>query len=156
MAPAHLASLAILLVHCLLLAGQLSPATAFSPAPHRIPCTHHHMSHISHRRVSLLLSSPEDNNNLGVIDLTDDEDDAPLTAQEASNDSANSPAAPFLSQGELSDDPNLLNPDFSDAKQTRVIVYIILTLLPILFLVPLMIGSRDLIPLDALPPVEMQ
>lgn len=87
---------------------------------------------------------------MGVIDLTDDEeDDAPVATR------APMPAAPFLSQGELSDDPNLLSPDFSDAKQTRVIIYIILTLVPILFLVPLMIGSRDLIPLDALPPVEM-
>lgn len=95
-------------------------------------------------------SSPEDN-NLGVIDLTDDDDDEIPTAITPEV----TPAAPFLSQGELSDDPNLLSPDFNDAKQTRVIIYIILTLVPILFLVPLMIGSRDLIPLDALPPVDL-
>lgn len=89
-----------------------------------------------------------------MIDLTEEEDD----------DGSSSPTntappqqqmAPFLSQGEISTDPNLLSPDFNDAKQTRVIIYIILTLLPVLFLVPLMIGSRDLIPLDALPPVEL-
>jgi len=90
---------------------------------------------------------------MGVIDLTDDDEDDQSTAT-ASVTNTNT-AAPFLSQGELSDDPNLLSPDFKDAKQTRVIIYIILTLVPILFLVPLMIGSRDLIPLDALPPVEM-
>ena len=64
-----------------------------------------------------------------------------------------SAAAPFLSQGEIS--PEALNPDLSDPKQARVIIYIILSLIPVLFLIPLMLGSRDLIPLDALPPVEM-
>lgn len=98
---------------------------------------------------SALASSSEDNNVRGVIDLTD-EDIGPDTQQAASVSTA-----PFLSQGELSSDPNLLNPDFSDDKQNRVILYIILTLVPILFLVPLMIGSRDLIPLDILPPVEL-
>ena len=43
----------------------------------------------------------------------------------------------------------------SDPKQTRVILYIIVSLIPVLFLVPLMIGSRDLIPMDALPPVPL-
>ena len=88
-----------------------------------------------------------------MIDLTDDDDEdiGPDTQRAASVLST----APFLSQGELSSDPNLLNPDFSDDKQNRVILYIILTLVPILFLVPLMIGSRDLIPLDVLPPVEL-
>jgi len=99
------------------------------------------------------LFSTDDNTNLGVIDLTEEEDD------DESSSSTNAPPqqqmAPFLSQGEISTDPNLLSPDFNDAKQTRVIIYIILTLLPVLFLVPLMIGSRDLIPLDALPPVEL-
>jgi len=44
--------------------------------------------------------------------------------------------------------------DLSDPKQQRVIIYIVLSLLPVLFLIPLML-NRDLIPLDALPPVEM-
>ena len=108
----------------------------------------------------LLFSTPDDKSNLGVIDLTDDDDDDEIITTESSSSSSSSSdesavAAPFLSQGELSDDPNLLNPDFTDPKQTRVIIYIILTLVPVLFLIPLMIGSRDLIPLDALPPVEM-
>jgi len=62
-------------------------------------------------------------------------------------------AAPFLSQGEIL--PESLNPDLSDPKQTRVIIYIILSLIPVLFLIPLMLGSRDLIPMDLLPPVEL-
>lgn len=62
--------------------------------------------------------------------------------------------APFLSQGEIAD--NVLNPDLSDPKQTRVIIYIILSLVPVLFLVPLILGSRDFIPADMLPPVEIQ
>jgi hypothetical protein len=103
-----------------------------------------------------LASSSEDNNNVrGVIDLTDDDDEdiGPDFTQQRT--AASVTTAPFLSQGELSSDPKLLNPDFSDDKQNRVILYIILTLVPILFLVPLMIGSRDLIPLDILPPVEL-
>ncbi|GMI27142.1 hypothetical protein TrRE_jg5836, partial [Triparma retinervis] len=43
----------------------------------------------------------------------------------------------------------------SSPKQTRVVLYIILSLVPVLFLVPLMIGSRDFIPPDALPPVPL-
>lgn len=61
--------------------------------------------------------------------------------------------APFFSQGEI--DPQTLNPDLSDPKQARVILYIILSLVPVLFLIPLMIGSRDLIPLDAVSPVQL-
>ena len=61
--------------------------------------------------------------------------------------------APFFSQGEI--DPQSLNPDLSDPKQARVIIYIILSLVPVLFLIPLMIGSRDLIPLDAVSPVQL-
>jgi hypothetical protein len=59
----------------------------------------------------------------------------------------------FQSQGEI--DPDTLNVDLSNPQQTRVILYIILSLLPVLFLVPFMLGSRDLIPLDALPPVVL-
>uniref|UniRef100_A0A7S0FG54 Transmembrane protein n=1 Tax=Minutocellus polymorphus TaxID=265543 RepID=A0A7S0FG54_9STRA len=85
----------------------------------------------------------------GVVELTDDdEDDATAPAAAAS------PAAPFLSQGEISME-EALNPDLSDPKQTRVILYIILSLVPVLFLIPLMLGSRDLIPLDSLPPVDL-
>lgn len=59
----------------------------------------------------------------------------------------------FLSQGDI--DPETLNPDLSDPKQARVILYIILSLIPVLFLIPLMLGTRDLIPLDDLPPVQL-
>jgi len=106
---------------------------------------------------SLLMTSSQNNDNLsGVIDLTEeDEEDSPPTTLATNSPMKTQAVAPFLSQGELSDDPNLLSPDFKDGKQTRVIIYIMLTLVPILFLVPLMIGSRDLIPLDALPPVEL-
>lgn len=136
----------------------LPPVAAFTPSPTtnvraslgnaRI-CNNHRRSSMAS---SPLRSSPEDKSNAGVIDLTEDDDDDVASTSDVTPQTA----APFLSQGELSDDPNLLSPDFKDPKQTRVIVYIILTLVPVLFLVPLMIGSRDLIPLDALPPVDMQ
>ena len=140
-------SLAIIVAQILLLCTT-TPISAFSTTLSiTSPLKSFHVQQSYNRHLHTLASSPNDDNNLGVIDLTDDDE------EEAKSSPA--PAAPFLSQGELSDDPNLLSPDLSDAKQTRVIIYIILTLLPVLFLVPLMIGSRDLIPLDALPPVEM-
>ena len=123
------------------------------------PLPHARGGVVVQQRPSELYSTENDNgnNNLGVIDLTEDDDDN--YGNDSSSPTNTAPqqtqTAPFLSQGELSTDPNLLSPDFNDAKQTRVIIYIILTLLPVLFLVPLMIGSRDLIPLDALPPVEL-
>jgi hypothetical protein len=83
--------------------------------------------------------------NDGVVELTDEEEERqapPISA-----------AAPFLSQGEILRES--LNPDLSDPKQTRVIIYIIISLIPVLFLIPLMLGSRDLIPLEALPPVDL-
>jgi len=80
----------------------------------------------------------------GVLELSDDE---PVL------DMKKKTVAPFLSQGEgLAE--GVLNPDFSDPKQTRVVLYIILSLLPVLFLIPFMI-SREFIPADMLPPVEM-
>lgn len=83
-----------------------------------------------------------------VVELADTEAEKPLQANSKPNR-----VAPFISQGELADD--VLNPDLSDPKQARVILYIVLSLLPVLFLIPLMIGSRDLIPMDALPPVQI-
>ena len=90
----------------------------------------------------------------GVVELG-----STATKEEEDDDDAVSPAmqamaAPFLSQGEVLDKESL-NPDLSDAKQTRVIIYMIISLIPVLFLIPLMLASRDLIPLDALPPVDM-
>mmetsp|Transcript_31485 Transcript_31485/g.45941 ORF Transcript_31485/g.45941 Transcript_31485/m.45941 type:complete len:180 (+) Transcript_31485:69-608(+) len=95
------------------------------------------------------MSSSDDNAKSGIVELADD-DEAGISATKAQGAPS---VGPFLSQGEISEDA--LNPDFSDPKQTRVIIYIVLSLLPVLFLVPLMLGSRDLIPLDELPPVQM-
>lgn len=80
----------------------------------------------------------------GVVELAEAPDTKPTP---------NVPNVPFISQGEI--DPETLNPDLSDPKQARVIIYIIISLLPVLFLIPLMLGSRDLIPLDDLPPVSL-
>lgn len=79
-----------------------------------------------------------------VIELVEDEE-MPQPKKTGS-------AAPFLSQGEIAEEALQLT---NDPKQTRVIIYIIISLIPVLFLIPLMLGSRDLIPLDSLPPVEM-
>ena len=97
-------------------------------------------------------------NDDGVVELADDIDD------EIENDlnSVNSgkkfinvvipPAsstAPFLSQGgEILPETKTVN--LNDPKQTRVILYIVLSLVPVLFLIPLMLGNRDLLPLDAM------
>jgi len=79
----------------------------------------------------------------GVVELADE----PTEKKEEKS------AAPFLSQGEISEEA--LNMDMSDPKQARVVFYIILALIPVLFLIPLMLGSRELIPQDSLPPVQM-
>jgi hypothetical protein len=86
----------------------------------------------------------------GVVELVDEDEIVKASVDESS---APQVTAPFLSQGEIL--PEALNPDLSDPKQARVIIYIIISLLPVLFLVPFMLGSRDLIPLDALPPVDL-
>jgi hypothetical protein len=83
----------------------------------------------------------------GVVELVDEDEEEEKTVN------GGTAPAPFLSQGEILEEA--LNPDLSDPKQARVIIYIILSLVPVLFLIPLMLGSRDFIPLDALPPVEM-
>ena len=90
-----------------------------------------------------------------VLELADDETEGEQ-ASESNNDGAKAveaAAAPFLSQGDI--DEEALTMDWSDPKQQRVMIYIILSLLPVLFLIPLMLGSRDLIPQDMLPPVEL-
>ena len=146
-------ALAFAIVYC------ASSTSAFAPSITRAvsPLKTLHAPSCNNLSQLHLASSPDDNNLSGVIDLTDDDDDdiSPTASKSIDDKNSNTVAAPFLSQGELSDDPNLLSPDFKDPKQTRVIIYIILTLVPILFLVPLMIGSRDLIPLDSFPPVEI-
>ena len=77
----------------------------------------------------------------GVVELSDEEETS--TPKQA--------VAPFMSQGEIAKEEM----DLSDPKQARVMFYIILSLLPVLFLIPLMLGSRDLIPPEMLPPVEL-
>lgn len=85
----------------------------------------------------------------GVVELGEE----PTDQQEQEDDLPKALSGPlFISQGEV--DPDTLNPDFSDAKQTRVIIYTILSLLPVLFLIPFMLG-RDFIPADSLPPVDI-
>jgi hypothetical protein len=86
-------------------------------------------------------------NTDGVVELADEEEEeaaAPTVAKQV---------APFLSQGEISEDAMAM--DLSDPKQARVMFYIVLSLLPVLFLVPLMLGSREMIPAEMLPPVEL-
>ena len=89
----------------------------------------------------------------GVVELADDDEATPeATVATESKETEEKVVAPFLSQGEISQEAV----DLSDPKQARVMFYIILSLLPVLFLIPLMLGSRDLIPQDILPPVELQ
>jgi hypothetical protein len=83
----------------------------------------------------------------GVVELVDEVEDVKASVTKSSTPEVN---APFLSQGEIL--PEALNIDVSDPQQVKVIIYIILSLLPVLFLVPFMLGSRDLIPLA---PVDM-
>jgi hypothetical protein len=96
------------------------------------------------------MSEQNQNDNNVILELADDTDDVKASSR---SEPASKPSAPFLSQGEIL--PESLNPDLSDPKQARVIIYIIISLVPVLFLIPLMLGSRDLIPLDDLPPVQM-
>jgi hypothetical protein len=89
----------------------------------------------------------------GVLELSDEVVTASskaTTPEEAKPRGGGGPM--FISQGEIL--PESLDPDFSDPKQARVVIYTILSLLPVLFLIPFML-SRELIPLDALPPVDM-
>jgi hypothetical protein len=89
----------------------------------------------------------EDVDSNQVLELADEE------ASSTTSTSEQKVVAPFLSQGEISQDA--MEMDWKDPKQARVMFYIILSLLPVLFLIPLMLGSRELIPQDLLPPVEM-
>ena len=99
-------------VALILLAQLFSSTTAFAPVKSAV-C--HNL-----RQSIFLHATPDENNNLGVIDLTDDDDDdnsVMVSTEGSASSEETSTAAPFLSQGELSDDPNLLNPDFTDPKK---------------------------------------
>ena len=104
----------------------------------------------NHPRAPLFMAESEGENQ--VVELADD--DTEMEEQEASESKtdAEKAVAPFLSQGEISEEALVM--DWSDPKQQRVMFYIILSLLPVLFLLPLMLGSRELIPPDLLPPVQ--
>ena len=111
----------------------MSLATAFTTPTTRGLCVR-----LVENKLSLRAA---DERETGVVELVDDVDRTEKFV------------APFLSQGEISE--GVLNPDLSDPKQARVIIYIILSLVPVLFLIPLILGNRDFIPMDALPPVIM-
>ena len=101
------------------------------------------------RRTHLMRSAEEEpKSSGGVVELGEEPNEE--QAKEGMPKAVTGPL--FISQGEI--DPDTLNPDFSDSKQTRVVIYTILSLLPVLFLIPFMLG-RDFIPADQLPPVEM-
>lgn len=114
-------------------------AGAFS-FPNRQACATSQLSRPT-LSVAVFASKPDDE----ILELADVEKEDEAKGQKQ--------VAPFLSQGDISQDA--MEVDLKDPKQARVIIYIILSLLPVLFLIPLMLGSRDLIPLDALPPVQM-
>lgn len=78
----------------------------------------------------------------GIVELAEDTEDKTLEA----------PVAPFLSQGEI--DPDAMPSDLSDGKEVRVILYTVISLLPVLFLIPFMLGSRDMLA-SMLPPVDI-
>eukprot|EP00527_Entomoneis_sp_CCMP2396_P001584 CAMPEP_0198145884 /NCGR_PEP_ID=MMETSP1443-20131203/25953_1 /TAXON_ID=186043 /ORGANISM="Entomoneis sp., Strain CCMP2396" /LENGTH=86 /DNA_ID=CAMNT_0043809645 /DNA_START=273 /DNA_END=533 /DNA_ORIENTATION=- len=83
----------------------------------------------------------------GVVELSDG------VIGEQKKDPATGPQGPlFISQGEIV--PESLNPDLSDGKQARVLIYTILSILPVLFLIPFML-SREFIPADMMPPIEL-
>mmetsp|Transcript_22218 Transcript_22218/g.33351 ORF Transcript_22218/g.33351 Transcript_22218/m.33351 type:complete len:140 (-) Transcript_22218:215-634(-) len=118
---------------------------AFAPQHNVAMLTRQHTNYELTRSTFLHMASSdnEDGSVSQVMELVDDEEEAPKAA---------AAAAPFLSQGEILEESMSFS---NDPKQTRVIGYIVVSLLPVLFLIPLMLGSRDLIPLDALPPVDM-
>jgi hypothetical protein len=128
------------LCHILFILCVAASSAFYLPAP----VTHFLRKQVPFTRLSFTArdeSSTEEEEPKNVVELGDDD---PSTKGKAV-------IAPFLSQGGIADD--YLNPDLSDPKQARVIIYIVLSLLPVLFLIPLILGSRDFIPQDALPPV---
>eukprot|EP00529_Nitzschia_sp_RCC80_P035749 CAMPEP_0113467618 /NCGR_PEP_ID=MMETSP0014_2-20120614/14907_1 /TAXON_ID=2857 /ORGANISM="Nitzschia sp." /LENGTH=176 /DNA_ID=CAMNT_0000359931 /DNA_START=611 /DNA_END=1141 /DNA_ORIENTATION=+ /assembly_acc=CAM_ASM_000159 len=97
--------------------------------------------------MTLQMSGTEEDGVVELADTSSDDDDE-LTKKEEPT-----AVAPFLSQGEISEEA--MEMDWKDPKQARVMFYIILSLIPVLFLIPLMLGSREMIPADMLPPVEI-
>jgi hypothetical protein len=117
-------------------------ATAFTaPTPHqsRVIASRQH----GFSATPFFMSKDND----GVVELADDD----VKTEEEKAPEEQKAVAPFLSQGVISEEPV----DLSDPKSARVMIYIILSLIPVVFLVPLMLGSREMIPADMLPPVEI-
>lgn len=106
---------------------------------------------ISADRRSFSTTKLWDDKTDGVVELADEEEETAAAPDASSSVDAKKSVAPFLSQGEISEEPM----DLSDPKQARVMFYIILSLLPVLFLIPLMLGSREMIPAEMLPPVDL-
>eukprot|EP00529_Nitzschia_sp_RCC80_P042157 CAMPEP_0113500226 /NCGR_PEP_ID=MMETSP0014_2-20120614/32192_1 /TAXON_ID=2857 /ORGANISM="Nitzschia sp." /LENGTH=99 /DNA_ID=CAMNT_0000394501 /DNA_START=3 /DNA_END=302 /DNA_ORIENTATION=- /assembly_acc=CAM_ASM_000159 len=98
------------------------------------------------------MSGTEEDGVVELADTSSDDDDA-AGAESTETEEPTAAVAPFLSQGEISEEA--MEMDWKDPKQARVMFYIILSLIPVLFLIPLMLGSREMIPADMLPPVEI-
>eukprot|EP00529_Nitzschia_sp_RCC80_P035346 CAMPEP_0113456016 /NCGR_PEP_ID=MMETSP0014_2-20120614/8670_1 /TAXON_ID=2857 /ORGANISM="Nitzschia sp." /LENGTH=180 /DNA_ID=CAMNT_0000347457 /DNA_START=582 /DNA_END=1124 /DNA_ORIENTATION=+ /assembly_acc=CAM_ASM_000159 len=102
--------------------------------------------------MTLKMSGTEEDGVVELADTSSDDDDA-AGAESTETEEPTAAVAPFLSQGEISEEA--MEMDWKDPKQARVMFYIILSLIPVLFLIPLMLGSREMIPADMLPPVEI-
>eukprot|EP00529_Nitzschia_sp_RCC80_P035658 CAMPEP_0113500194 /NCGR_PEP_ID=MMETSP0014_2-20120614/32173_1 /TAXON_ID=2857 /ORGANISM="Nitzschia sp." /LENGTH=181 /DNA_ID=CAMNT_0000394463 /DNA_START=607 /DNA_END=1152 /DNA_ORIENTATION=- /assembly_acc=CAM_ASM_000159 len=102
--------------------------------------------------MTLQMSGTEEDGVVELADTSSDDDDA-AGAESTETEEPTAAVAPFLSQGEISEEA--MEMDWKDPKQARVMFYIILSLIPVLFLIPLMLGSREMIPADMLPPVEI-
>ena len=122
-------------------------SVAFIPQFKNLPVSYYYKLPYFYGR-SIVLK--EDATEGGVLELSDDESE--IRAEKKSAKRISEPM--FTSQSnQLAD--GVLKPNLSDPKQTRVILYLIISLVPVIMLIPLMIGSRDFIPPDALPPVSM-
>jgi hypothetical protein len=106
-------------------------------------------------QLSFVQRSQSKNFQLSPLSMSDKEEAVVELGDDTVEDETKSKkvVAPFISQGEELAE-GVLNPDLSDPKQARVILYTLISLLPVLFLIPFMI-SREFIPADMLPPVEM-
>lgn len=148
MTPKSVPARTMILFSLVVVMAFLTTARGFTPVVSRTVVP---MTTTSPYSVSRWMAA-EDEKNSGVVELGGGDDDDSETTTDK-KDLPKAVSAPlFISQGEI--DPGTLNPDFSDAKQTRVIIYTILSLLPVLFLIPFMLG-RDFIPVDSLPPVDL-
>ena len=103
--------------------------------------------------VTLKMSGTDEDGVIELVDATSEDADAGKAGSTETGEEPKTAVAPFLSQGEISEEA--MEMDWKDPKQARVMFYIILSLIPVVFLIPLMLGSREMIPADMLPPVEI-